>query len=78
MEDHMSIDQALKAYAAMYKGTLPKSTINALTNLFGIGIEFAELMYDTLIEMMGQEVDDLNVAKGVATDTEFYWLLLLH
>lgn len=74
----MSIDQALKAYAAMYKGPLLKSTINALTNLFGIGIELTELMDDTLIEMMGQEVDDLNVAKGVAAGTEFYWLLLLH
>lgn len=40
----MSIDQALKAYAAMYKGPLLKSTINALINLFGIGIEFTELM----------------------------------
>lgn len=43
----------------MYNGLLPEQVVAALSTLFGLDDDYVEMLDDALLEMVGQEVDDL-------------------
>lgn len=53
------IEKVIAEYVAMYNGLLPEQVVAALSTLFGLDDDYVEMLDDALLEMVGQEVDDL-------------------
>lgn len=53
-----SMEEVLAQYVTMFEGPLPQHTIVALTAVFGIDIEDDDNPTDSLVEMVGEGVDE--------------------
>jgi hypothetical protein len=65
-DDTTPIDDVLWDFVAMFQGPLPGTVVAALTAIFDLDDEGADLLDNTLLQHAGEAVADLQPAAGEA------------
>ena len=55
------IEKVIAEYITMYNGPLPEQVVATLSTMFALDDDYMDSLGDTLLELVGQEVVDLQV-----------------
>ncbi|CAN6356068.1 unnamed protein product [Urochloa humidicola] len=58
-DEFATMESVLAEFIAMFVGPLPEHIIAAMTTLFGLDDDGAELLNETLLEHVGEGIDDM-------------------